>query len=56
MAVKTAMNQLEGENAQGDPGKKGWACNYYGKEEMWKSHISGGIALRHLSCLWLSGL
>ena len=32
MAVKTAMNQLEGENAQRDPDKKGWACNYCGKE------------------------
>ena len=32
MAVKTAMNQLEGENAQGDPDKKGWLVNYCGKE------------------------
>ena len=32
MAVKTAMNQPEEKNAQRNPGEKGWACYYCGKE------------------------
>ena len=43
MAVGTALKQPEN-NAQRDPGEKGWACYYCGKEG-----TSSGIALRHLS-------
>ena len=32
MAVKTVMNQLEEKNAQRNPGEKGRACYYCGKE------------------------
>ena len=31
MAMKTVLKQPE-KNAQGDPGEKGWACYYCGKE------------------------
>ena len=31
MAMKNALKQLE-KNAQRDPGEKGWACYYCGKE------------------------
>ena len=31
MAMKTVLKQPE-KNAQRDPGEKGWACYYYGKE------------------------
>ena len=31
-AVKTAMNQPEGKNAQRNPDEKGWACYHCGKE------------------------
>ena len=43
MAMKTVLKQPE-KNAQRDPGEKGWACYYCGKEG-----TSSGIALRHLS-------
>ena len=43
MAVRTFLKQPE-KNAQRDPGAKGWACYYCGKEG-----TSRGIALRDLS-------
>ena len=44
MAMRTVLKQPE-KNAQRDPGEKGWACYYCGKE----GHLKR-IALRHLSC------
>ena len=32
MAVETSINQSEEKNAQRNPGEKGWACYYGGKE------------------------
>ena len=32
MAMKTAMNPPEEKNVQRNPGEKGWACYYCGKE------------------------
>jgi len=43
MAVRTILKQPE-KNAQRDPGAKGWACYYCGKEG-----TSRGIAFRDLS-------
>ena len=54
MAMKTVLKQPE-KNAQRDPGEKGWACYYCGKEGHLKwdclerRGTSSGIALRHLS-------
>ena len=47
MAVRSNRKQPE-KNAQRDPGEKGWACYYCGKEG-----TSSGIALKHLSRPWL---
>ena len=47
MAVRIVLKQPE-KNAQRDPGEKGWACYYCGKEGNFKQD-----SLRHLSRPWL---
>ena len=39
MAMKNILKQLE-KNAQRDPGEKGWACYYCGKEGLLKQDCS----------------
>ena len=42
MAMKNALKQLE-KNAQRDPGEKGWACYYCGKERHLKQDCPLGV-------------
>ena len=55
MAVKTVMNQLEEKNAQRNPGEKGRACYYCGKEGHLKRSCSQASKLPLASHLVYKG-
>ena len=51
MAVKTVMNQLKEKNAQRNPGEKGRACYYCGKDGHLKRSCSQASKLPLAACL-----
>ena len=55
MAMKTAMNQPEEKNVQRNPGEKGWACYYCGKEGHLKRSCSQGSKPPLAPCLVCKG-
>ena len=54
MAVKTVLKQPE-KNAQRDPGEKGWACYYCGKEGHLKWDCPQASKLPPAPCLVCKG-
>ena len=54
MALRTVLKQPE-RNAQRDPGEKGWACYYCGKEGHLKRDCPQASKLRRAPCLVCKG-
>ena len=55
MTAETVMNQPEEKNSQRNPGEKGWACYYCGKEEHLKWSCSQASKLLPAPCLVCKG-